>query len=80
MMIARSQYRTMLNSRHVIGLLVLLLLVSADTRATTDGSIDITLGRSRVGRGETVGFRLQAPGSAVEALRAVLLQPSSRAN
>ncbi len=65
----------MLNPRHVFGLLVLVLLVSADTTATPDATIDITLGRSRVGRGETVGFRLHAPGNDKVA-RAVLLQPS----
>jgi Domain of unknown function (DUF4434) len=73
-------HRPMLNPRHVFGLLVLLLLVSADTKAAgSDGTINISIDRSRVARGETVKLRANTPGGAASpgnTARAVLLQPT----
>ncbi|MGH9900752.1 MAG: hypothetical protein ACRD68_02830, partial [Pyrinomonadaceae bacterium] len=71
----------MLSPRHLLGLFVLLLLIPAISAAAAPPStIDISLSRVKVRRGETVEFELRAAGnggSPAEAVRAVLLQPSA---
>ncbi len=67
----------MLNQKLVFGLL---LLVSASVNAAaTEKAINISLDRSRVVRGETVAFRLDAKGIDEATIRAVLLQPGAGA-
>ena len=67
----------MLNQRL---LLLLLLLVFASVEATaTEATINISLDRSRVVRGETILFRLAAAKADVSPLKALLLQPSAGA-